>query len=504
MQLSTYISSRTFIWISNFFGLAFICLLAYQNVENEGMAHSAAIYQQLNSMTKDMNNFYEYSFKDMQMPKDCPLFKARAENAVLSSSNIRSISWVNQRQIQCSTLPNYQDIKLSNNNHAAQSKRMFFVPSTIFDVYDQEQEKGEVLIAIPVSGSNFIDFGIHPKHIKEMLENVEGNFNSYLRINDYIFSHTSVVKVEDFNTLPQASYGNDLFQVYYQYSLKTYVHYVFNKFGLMIALWLVICNIGARAVYKYIDAFNWLSFSIARAICYKQFTAYLQPVIDASGKLNGAEVLVRWQHPTKGLILPADFVSIAEKSGQISAISSLLFEQVTTALNNIPVAKRKPLHIAFNICPVQLTEPAFFVECERFIKNFAEDGHTLIIEITEREELPNDMLYFTAIDKLKLIGVKIALDDFGTGHCSLKYLHQIDTDYLKIDRSFVQAIHDTHKIKLLENIIDLAQRLKVQTIAEGIEQQSELDYLLSRGVNAYQGYYFDKPLPLVEFMKKYT
>lgn len=503
MQLSSYIHMRSFIWSSNLIGLAFICIFAYQDIEDKASTHSASVYRQLNSMMSEVKDLYSTSFKDIHLPEDCPLFTQQATNTILNSSVVRSVSWVYQKTLLCSSLPNYQSVSLSPKYSAAQHQQIFFVPQTIFSVNSQIVEKGVVLITIPVSNEHYIYFGIHPQHLMGLLENVEANFNSYLKLGDYIFSRSSISQVQMFKKLAKPRYSNDLFQVYYQYSLKTYLQYLFNKFGILIALWLIISTVGARAVYNYIDTFNWLSFSISRAIKNKHFTAYLQPVFDASGLPIGGEVLVRWQHPNKGLILPSDFVGVAEKTGQISAISGQLFQQVSIALNNIPEVNRKPLHIAFNICPIQLTEPVFFTDCQHFIENFAKYGYVLIVELTEREELPNGDEYLVAIERLKSIGVKMALDDFGTGHCSLKYLHQIDTDYLKIDRSFVQAIHDAHKIELLENIIDLAQRLKVQTIAEGIEQQCELDFLLSRGVNYYQGHYFDGPLALAAFIQKY-
>ena len=159
-------------------------------------------------------------------------------------------------------------------------------------------------------------------------------------------------------------------------------------------------------------------------------------------------------------------------------------------------------HIAFNVCAPQLIDPSLLRDCS-FVQ--ARLKHCkLVIELTERVQIPDDERFFDEIDRLKAMGIKVALDDFGIGHSSLSYLKSIQFDVLKIDKSFIDMIDENYSnAHIVANVLDLAQRIGVPTVAEGIESDFQAQYLKEHNVEFFQGYYFGQPMPVDEFISQY-
>ncbi|MCW8994947.1 MAG: EAL domain-containing protein, partial [Psychromonas sp.] len=154
-------------------------------------------------------------------------------------------------------------------------------------------------------------------------------------------------------------------------------------------------------------------------------TPYLQPVFDQNGQLAGCEVLVRWFHHKKGMIAPDMFIHSAEKSAQIDEIFTHLLKEVTNKFYPVQSLIPDGFHTAFNVRAPQLLSSNLIHDCKKFIYSLNKCNHQLVIELTERVEIPDSLEYISTIDKLKSMGVKIALDDFGTGHSSLRYIKKI-------------------------------------------------------------------------------
>ncbi|MBM3114242.1 EAL domain-containing protein [Jeongeupia naejangsanensis] len=241
---------------------------------------------------------------------------------------------------------------------------------------------------------------------------------------------------------------------------------------------------------------------LRRALEAKQFEPFLQPIVDArDGGWIGAEVLMRWHLPGEGLIRPDLFIPMAERTGLILPMTRDLMQQVASVL--APHAAELPprCHIGFNISAAHCHDPQLLGDCRDFLAAFPPGTVELWLELTERELIEptedTDLLF----QQLDAIGVKVAIDDFGIGHASLNYLQRFTVNALKIDQSFVKRIGaDTLSAHLLDTLVELAIRLDIDLVAEGVETAAQRDYLRALNVRYLQGYLFGRPMPIREFL----
>ncbi|CDL85128.1 EAL domain-containing protein [Xenorhabdus szentirmaii] len=246
-------------------------------------------------------------------------------------------------------------------------------------------------------------------------------------------------------------------------------------------------------------------YRLKKAIKNKQFIPYIQPIISSkNNKIIGCEILVRWQHPTQGLLTPNKFIAQIEKSDLIIPLTQNLISQVQEYFS--PLAHQLPehFHFNFNISARHYKDARLVDDCQTFLQAFPEDSIKLILEITERELLDPDEKTISLFNKLDELGILIALDDFGTGYSSHNYLQKFNVNLIKIGHNFVSKMNtDMISKHIVENIIDLALRLHLEIVAEGIEDQRQANQLKNYSVDYLQGYYFDRPVALEEFMKKW-
>ncbi|MGO4704896.1 putative bifunctional diguanylate cyclase/phosphodiesterase [Microvirga sp. 2MCAF38] len=223
---------------------------------------------------------------------------------------------------------------------------------------------------------------------------------------------------------------------------------------------------------------------------------YYQPlVLLKTGEICGFEVLARWQHPQKGLRLPADFIPIAEDTGQISALSHHLLRQACLDSKLWP----NHLTLSLNIAPCQLEERNLPYEILAVLRETEFDPRRLIIEITEAALVRDMETAREILGVLKREGVRIELDDFGIGYSSLYHLRELSFDAIKIDRSFIQSFRlDDENKRVLGAIINLGHTLNLATVAEGIEDEGDLALLTELQCQFGQGYYFGMPVPVEE------
>lgn len=239
---------------------------------------------------------------------------------------------------------------------------------------------------------------------------------------------------------------------------------------------------------------------IEQALRKRQFEPFVQPIVDlASGECVGAEVLMRWAHPVRGILAPAEFIDEAERSGLIVAMSDLLMSKASERL--APIARRDPrLYFSFNVTPAQLRMPGF----ERRLATLFDDASLVrgqvMLELTERDVI--DAAAQRSLTHFRQAGWAVAIDDFGTGQSALAMLETMSVDRIKIDREFVRTIdQQTVNRPVLDAIINLAQQLGTPLIAEGVETTSQWDYLAARGVQYAQGFLIGKPMPIDEFAR---
>jgi c-di-GMP phosphodiesterase len=244
------------------------------------------------------------------------------------------------------------------------------------------------------------------------------------------------------------------------------------------------------------------SYEMQRALDAAEFVPYFQAVVHGdSKKLSGIEVLMRWNHPKEGLVRPDLFIPFAEHSGLIVPMTRSLMTQTAALLAPLSASFAEPFHIGINITASHCQNLDLIEDCRRFLGAFAPGSIHLVLELTERELIEPTAITLQLFEQLQELGVMIAIDDFGTGHSSLGYLRQFHVDFLKIDQSFVAMIGiDTPSSHILDSIIQLAGKLDLAMVAEGVETQEQSDYLTVRNVNFQQGYLFGKPMPGAEFI----
>ena len=239
------------------------------------------------------------------------------------------------------------------------------------------------------------------------------------------------------------------------------------------------------------------------AISNDQLKLYYQVQVDHLGKAHGVEALLRWQHPEKGLILPMQFIPLAEDSGLIITIGRWVME---TACAQIKKWETSPLtsnlQIAINVSASQFHEPNFVDDASEIIARHAINPNRLKLELTESLVLNDIEEAIHKMHDLKKIGVSFSMDDFGTGFSSLSYLTKLPLDQLKIDQSFVRNIcSDARDAVVVQTIIGMANNLGIDVIAEGVEDKAQQKLLAKHQCKFYQGYLFGKPMPIEELEK---
>ncbi len=231
---------------------------------------------------------------------------------------------------------------------------------------------------------------------------------------------------------------------------------------------------------------------------------YYQPQVDYQGNLMGAEALIRWNHPEKGLVSPDKFIPVAEECGLIQAVGSWVLEQAFIQLRQWDKQQAHLSHLAINVSPRQFYHGDFMDILQRLVKQYQISPTRIMLEFTEGLLMNDVDVAINKIKKLKKLGYTFSIDDFGTGYSSLSYLKHLPVDQLKIDKSFVEDItNDKEDAVFVGTIIAIAQHMGLGVVAEGVESEMELEFLKQSGCHCYQGYYFSKPLPADQFFEQW-
>jgi diguanylate cyclase (GGDEF)-like protein/PAS domain S-box-containing protein len=244
-----------------------------------------------------------------------------------------------------------------------------------------------------------------------------------------------------------------------------------------------------------------LEGALRLALEMHQFHLYYQIQVDSSHRPLGAEALIRWIHPLRGMISPAQFIPLAEETGLILPIGQWVLETACTQLKAWQQdALTRDLVLAVNVSAKQFRQADFVAQVQAAVQHNAINPMLLKLELTESMLLENIEDTIATMNALKEIGVQFSLDDFGTGYSSLQYLKRLPLDQLKIDQSFVRDIAIDNSDKAIVNtIIVMAQSLNLDVIAEGVETEEQRSLLLERGCTHFQGYLFGKPVPVEQF-----
>jgi diguanylate cyclase (GGDEF)-like protein/PAS domain S-box-containing protein len=250
---------------------------------------------------------------------------------------------------------------------------------------------------------------------------------------------------------------------------------------------------------------------LATAIEEQQLEAHYQPIVDLGSRhLVGVEALMRWRHPTRGLVMPSEFIPLAEETGQIVQMTQWMLNRACADAARLQreLPHGTGLRVSVNVSSRYLNHGHVAEEVKRALETHGIAPDSLILEVTESLLLENTERLERIFRELKLIGVRLALDDFGTGYSSLAYLHRFPIDILKIDRSFVERLarnnggaEGVDAVALAKAILSLADALGLDTVAEGIELEEQRDTLLTLGCKTGQGFSFGKAMPLAEIFE---
>ncbi len=255
------------------------------------------------------------------------------------------------------------------------------------------------------------------------------------------------------------------------------------------------------AMQRAVEMHAALEADLRRAIPNLELRLYYQIQVDSEQRPLGAEALVRWMHPKRGMVSPVQFIPVAEESSLILDIGLWVLDTACRQLAQWGGNDQtRDLELAINVSAQQFRLHGFVDLVAAALRAYQVDPSRLKLELTESVVL-NDVADVVAkMHALKALGVKLSLDDFGTGYSSLSYLKQLPLDQIKIDQSFVRDIAtDPNDAVMVKTIIDMAQNFRLNVIAEGVETEAQLGFLKQNGCMAYQGYLFSKPVPVEEF-----
>ena len=241
-----------------------------------------------------------------------------------------------------------------------------------------------------------------------------------------------------------------------------------------------------------------------KAIENGEFELYFQPQYDIRCNppaLIGAEALARWNHHELGMIMPSDFINLFERNGYISALDNYVWEGAISKIAEWKKKYKADLPVSVNISRVDILDTEFEKTFDELLKKYGIERNMLKLEVTESAYVENGDMLIDVFERLHKKGFEIELDDFGSGYSSLNMISEMPIDILKMDKEFIKNINNAHNKRLIELIINIAKSLKVLVIAEGVESESQLEFLKESGCAIAQGYYFSKAVPADDFEK---
>lgn len=243
---------------------------------------------------------------------------------------------------------------------------------------------------------------------------------------------------------------------------------------------------------------------LAEAIANNEFEVYYQPLFESTtGQMRGAEALLRWLNDDgKVIYSPAQFIPMAEKNGTIIDLGNFVFRSVFKNIHEWTVKYRAKYIISINVSAMQLEKPDFIDNLQKLMELYEVDASLIEIEITESVLINDFDNILETLKLLKQLGIRVSLDDFGTGFSSLNYLRELPITTLKIDKSFVDDIcTDDKTATITGSVVDMVKKLELETVAEGVEEKEQLDYLKTIGCDNIQGFLLSKPIAKTEFEK---
>jgi predicted signal transduction protein with EAL and GGDEF domain len=247
-----------------------------------------------------------------------------------------------------------------------------------------------------------------------------------------------------------------------------------------------------------------LNADLRHALERAEFALHYQPKVDLkTGQLRGLEALLRWNHPSRGLVSPLEFVPALEDSGLIIPVGEWVIAEACAQVRRWQIAGLAPVPVAVNLSAKQFLRRDLDGAIQRALAAAGVPAQLLELEITESSLMDNPEEAVRAMNALRAAGLRISVDDFGTGYSSLAYLARFPLSALKIDRAFVKNVHQgASDAAIVRAVIDMANNLGLQVIAEGVETEAQADFLRRHGCHQAQGYFYSRPLPAGEIARR--
>jgi len=244
-----------------------------------------------------------------------------------------------------------------------------------------------------------------------------------------------------------------------------------------------------------------LESDLYSAVTEKQFELYYQPKVDTqSGDVRSAEALIRWVHPVRGVVSPAEFIPLAEECGLIGAIGGWVIREACRQARAWQLDGVPPLRVSVNLSASQFRDSGLVDSIRSALDDAGLEARFLEVELTESAVMSDPEQSIAILEQLSAMGVLVSVDDFGTGYSSMSYLRRFPIDKLKIDRVFInEIVSRPEDASIVRAIVSLAHSLRLKVVAEGVETPAQLDFLKTTGCDEYQGYHFSRPLPAAEF-----
>jgi EAL domain-containing protein (putative c-di-GMP-specific phosphodiesterase class I) len=245
-----------------------------------------------------------------------------------------------------------------------------------------------------------------------------------------------------------------------------------------------------------------LENGLRRALDKREFVLHYQPKVDVrSGRIDSAEALVRWRHPKRGVIPPAQFIPLAEETGLILPLGEWVIREACRQAFAWQAAGLRPLRVAVNLSAQQFRQKNLVDIVRSALTSARLEPQYLELELTESAVMDDAEESISILRELSQLGVRISVDDFGTGYSSLSYLRRLPLDKLKIDRAFIrEVVTSRDDAAIVRAIVSLAHALRLQVIAEGVETPDQLEFLQGLGCDQYQGFHFSAPVPSNAFV----
>ncbi|OCH15037.1 EAL domain-containing protein [Aliivibrio sp. 1S128] len=413
--------------------------------------------------------------------KTCEEMMLPLQKKVARSSSINSISVIQDGQYFCSSIVGSNISKKSipeKEIHIKEKNLLTGQPSiSYYHRYDDE---------------NGLQF-----YMKEIpLELEDSRFGQIsLSNSQYVISKGNVFSIHALTDEKVYSSNKYDFHLLFKYdrwsSIKSYI--VDKRLDIVISLLMLILMLALlRILSNTSTRFNFNFYKLRSAIRQNQITPYVQPIVSAKEQIIGGEVLARWIKPCGTIISPLEFIPQMERFGLIGEMTKSILRQLHDSYKN---SSHNGLRISVNLTESCLYNDEIYSLCKQLSEKCI-----LVLEFTESTEFENREKITSYMQKFRAIGVKFALDDYGTGYSSLQYLNYYQFDFIKIDKSFIDDIEtNSQSLKILENIILLANNLDIKLVAEGVENKNQQQILNELKISSHQGFLYFKPMPLNDF-----